>query len=101
LNKSQKVFGVEFAPISIPWERRKQTLAVLTWIMLFFVSGPGGPPILLFLFFFTRLWFLPIAYLAWIFYDRNTCNVGSRKYGAKIYYDGFHELKWISSNFIN
>jgi len=79
LNKSQKVLGVEFAPISIPLERRKQTLGALTYISLFFVCGPGGPIILWYLFFHTRFWLLPIIYIAWIYLDRETCNNGGRK----------------------
>ncbi|XP_021948768.1 diacylglycerol O-acyltransferase 2 [Folsomia candida] len=82
LRKPHKVLGVEFAPINIPLERRKQTLAVLTWTALFFFSGPGGPVILVYTFFFTRLWPLSLLYAIWIVYDRNTCNVGSRKNGT-------------------
>jgi len=79
LNEKQNILGVEFAPINVPLERRLQTLSVLTWIMLFFVSGPLSVPILVYMLFYTRLWIFVVLYLAWVYLDRETCERGGRR----------------------
>lgn len=78
LQKSRKLFGVEFAPLDIPWERRMQTLAVTSWIATFFLMGPVSLVFLVYLLLYTRFWYISILYLTWFLYDMETCNKGGR-----------------------
>ena len=73
-----KIFGVEFAPFFLPLERRMQTFAVLYWMSTFLFFGPVFVLLSLYLFFYTRLWFLPVLYYTWLVYDLDTCNRGGR-----------------------
>lgn len=76
------VLGIEFAPIlSIPLERRLQTLAVLTYILLFLLA-----PIVCILFYayalMTSLAPVALGYLGWIVYDvavKKTSSRGGRR----------------------
>jgi hypothetical protein len=78
--KAKKVLGVEFAPIlDIPWERRMQTVSVLSWISAFFLMGPVSLLFLCYLYMFTQFGFISLLYLAWYLYDRSTCNRGGRR----------------------
>ncbi|CAL8082066.1 unnamed protein product [Orchesella dallaii] len=80
LKKSRKVFGVEFAPLDIPWERRMQTLAVTSWIATFFLMGPVSLVFLIYLLFYTRFWLISLLYLTWFIYDLDQCNKGGRSW---------------------
>ena len=73
-----KIFGVEFAPFFLPLERRMQTFAVLYWMSTFLFFGPVFVLLSLYLFLYTRLWFLPVLYYTWLVYDLDTCNRGGR-----------------------
>ena len=75
-----KIFGVEFAPLQIPLERRLQTLAV-TFHMCFIIVFPIivliSSPYLL----FTPFAPIPFAYFLWIFWwDRQAPERGGRSY---------------------
>lgn len=79
LKKSRKVFGVEFAPLHIPWERRMETLSVALWIATFFLMGPLSLVFLIYLFLYTRFWFISVCYGAWFILDIDQCNKGGRR----------------------
>ena len=72
--------GIKWAPLNIPFERRKQTAAVLFFMILAscsigWVCGIGY----LLLFHTKDGWILTSLYLAWWAYDFNTCNMGGRR----------------------
>ena len=93
---------MEFAPASIPLERRLQTFAVLYWIssILFQVKlrlrlkldqinwksylnlvlfqGLLVTIVLLYLFIYTSYWWISVLYATWLVYDLDTCNRGGR-----------------------
>ncbi|KAI7692917.1 hypothetical protein SSS_05544 [Sarcoptes scabiei] len=58
------MFGIEFAPLRIPLERRKQTAAVLYYWTEFFLTGPLMIMFLLYLY-TTRFYHLVYLYLIW------------------------------------
>ena len=70
-----EIFGVKFAPVLLPLERRLQTFAVLFWISSFLFMGPTSTVILLWLL-FTKYRWITILYLTWFIYDRNTPYTG-------------------------
>ncbi|XP_027704074.1 2-acylglycerol O-acyltransferase 2 [Vombatus ursinus] len=69
---------ISFAPLSVPLERRLQTLAVVHWIFSFLVLGVVCTVIFIGLL-FTRFWFLSILYSAWWYLDRDTPRKGGRQ----------------------
>lgn len=75
-----KVAGVDFAPVLIPLERRRQTWAVLVWIGSFFFMGPIATAGMVYMFFYTRFYFLSLLYLAWYIADLGTAEAGGRRY---------------------
>ncbi|KNE56915.1 hypothetical protein AMAG_02686 [Allomyces macrogynus ATCC 38327] len=86
------VFGIRFAPLNVPIERRKQTLGTLIWLTFL-----PGSFILSFLFLYlsyTRLVFL--AYLGWIwFWDKAPENGGR----ASDFVRRMTFWKWMASYF--
>lgn len=74
-----KILGIDYAPLLIPYERRKQTLAVSFWIASFFFMGLAGVLILLYMLLYTRLYFFPILYVAWYIADKDTPESGGRR----------------------
>ena len=73
--------GIKWAPLNIPFERRKQTASVLFFMILAtcsigWVCGIGY----LLLFHTKDGWILTSLYLAWWAYDFNTCNMGGRRW---------------------
>ncbi|CAG7717878.1 unnamed protein product [Allacma fusca] len=78
--RGRKVLGVEVAPLNIPWERRMETVAVAVWIGSFIFGAPSGLIFLVYLAFFTRLWWISLLYLTWFVYDRETVNKGGRRF---------------------
>ncbi|XP_020665348.3 2-acylglycerol O-acyltransferase 2 [Pogona vitticeps] len=78
---------IEFAPRSIPLERRLQTASVVQWVFSF--MGLGLCCIAVFVgLLFTRFWILSVLYSAWWVYDWDTPNKGGRK------------IKWIRNSVI-
>jgi 2-acylglycerol O-acyltransferase 2 len=76
------VLKVEFAPKSIPLDRRLQTLAVLGYTMLFTLT-PIFIGITFLALFFTPLFVIPLSYSAWIFYDYRVRKSSSRGGGGR------------------
>lgn len=74
-----KVAGIEFAPIWIPIARRRQTLAVFIWIANFFVLGPVSLFAMVYLLFYTTLYYIPVLYGVYYVIDRETPESGGRK----------------------
>ena len=73
-----KLFGIEFAPRLIPLERRMQTVATLWWLLSLMFGWLITSILMAVLFFWTRFWYVPVAYLTWMVYDLDTCNRGGR-----------------------
>ncbi|NXL65230.1 MOGT2 acyltransferase, partial [Chordeiles acutipennis] len=69
---------VEFAPLSVPRQRRLQTAAVVQWVFSFL----GLAQCFTFAFialFFTRFWLVSALYAAWWFLDREKPSKGGRR----------------------
>lgn len=73
-----KIFGIEFAPLLIPFERRLQTLAVFYYCTNFIFFGIFMLAFLIYLL-FTRYYFFTLMYLAWFVYDHKKCCQGGRR----------------------
>nr|CAD7257111.1 unnamed protein product [Timema shepardi] len=69
---------IKFAPLKTPLERRLQTLAAACWFVTLAFGGTLCLAAVLYLTFYTRLWWLTLLYGAFIFYDRDVCNKGGR-----------------------
>ena len=79
-DESTEIFGVHFAPIAVSRERRLQTLALVFWAFIVFLSVPLSIWILHnWLFHSTYLWPLTLIYMSWYFYDLDVCNKGGRR----------------------
>lgn len=74
-----KLLGFEFAPLFIPFERRLQTTVVFQWTVSFILLGFSSLGFFIFLF-FTRFYYISVAYLAWYVYDFNTGEQGGRRF---------------------
>nr|CAD7204347.1 unnamed protein product [Timema douglasi] len=73
-----KMLRIKFAPLKTPLERRLQTLAAACWFVTLAFGGTLCLAAILYLTFYTRLWWLTLLYGAFIFYDRDVCNKGGR-----------------------
>ena len=71
------LLGIQFAPLRIPLHRRLQTLAVLQWILSFLFLGIVCLLLTVYLC-FTQLYFIPLLYIIWFIYDRQTPERGGR-----------------------
>ncbi|XP_064615170.1 2-acylglycerol O-acyltransferase 2-A-like [Liolophura sinensis] len=74
-----KLFGIEFAPLWIPAERRFQTFAVFQWTMCFLFLGFFCLGISLYILLCTSYYYIILAYLAWYIYDHKTPARGGRR----------------------
>ena len=77
-----RLLGLTFAPLSLPWARRAQTLAVTTYVVLMLFGGAAlGMAASAYLVFYTDRWaWLPFLYFAWYFYDLDTAEQGGRNF---------------------
>uniref|UniRef100_A0A2L2Y2A0 Acyltransferase n=1 Tax=Parasteatoda tepidariorum TaxID=114398 RepID=A0A2L2Y2A0_PARTP len=74
-----KFMGIEFAPLSIPLERRIQTLAVFYYCSNFLLLGFMTFAILGYLC-FTQYYYIPLFYAIWFLYDYKTPEQGGRRW---------------------
>lgn len=74
-----RIFGIEFAPLFIPTERRLQTLGVLHYTYIFLLLGFGSLFFFLYLFLFTSYYYIPLAYTVWYYFDRHISSHGGRR----------------------
>uniref|UniRef100_A0A8C5MM75 Acyltransferase n=1 Tax=Leptobrachium leishanense TaxID=445787 RepID=A0A8C5MM75_9ANUR len=70
--------AIEFAPRSVPLERRLQTAAVLQWVFSFLALAQTCI-ILFFVLLFTRFWIISVLYGIYWFYDWDTPSQGGRR----------------------
>ena len=77
-SESSKIFGMDFAPLLLPLERRLQTFAVFYWISAMLFQGLIVTSLGIYLFFYTSYWWISLLYLTWMVYDLDTCNRGGR-----------------------
>lgn len=73
-----KIFGVDFAPLNIPMERRLQTIGILFFEFLFFQGGSVVGLTILISLLFTSYYWLTLVYIIWYIYDIETCHQGGR-----------------------
>lgn len=74
-----EVFGIQFAPLNVPLERRLQTLAVAVWMIVLPFGGFIGLLIALYFLVFTSYWWLMAIYLFWIWVvDKDISEKGGR-----------------------
>ncbi|NXN88359.1 MOGT2 acyltransferase, partial [Bombycilla garrulus] len=69
---------VEFAPLSLPLQRRLQTASVVQWIFSFLALAPCCTAAFIALL-FTRFWLVSALYAAWWLTDRETPSKGGRR----------------------
>ncbi|KFV58773.1 2-acylglycerol O-acyltransferase 2 [Tyto alba] len=69
---------VEFAPLSVPLQRRLQTASVVQWVFSFLCLAQCCTAVFITLF-FTRFWLVSALYTAWWFIDREKPSKGGRR----------------------
>ncbi|NXQ93919.1 MOGT2 acyltransferase, partial [Sagittarius serpentarius] len=69
---------VEFAPLSVPLQRRLQTASVVQWVFSFLGLAQCCAAAFIALF-FTRFWLVSALYAAWWFIDREKPSKGGRR----------------------
>ncbi|KAK3927680.1 2-acylglycerol O-acyltransferase 1 [Frankliniella fusca] len=75
------VLGVRWAPLATPLSRRLQTLVVASWIYSLFLTPWIIWLIVSICLLHPLLRCLVPLYLAWMYFDRNTCDRGGRRNG--------------------
>lgn len=75
-----EIFGVRFAPLRVPLERRLQTLTVAICIFLNAFGDFLGYILMAYLLLYTQtIRYLVLLYFIWMYYDWNTYNRGGRR----------------------
>ena len=80
IHSGTSVMGVEWAPLSLPLERRLQTLAVCLYMSLALFLGLCSTAGLAYVFFFTQYAWVAVLYLTWMVYDWNIGEEGGREW---------------------
>ena len=73
-----EMLGIKFAPLLVPFERRLQTFSVLLLVGIFGFFPLVCCLLILYLLFFTNLYFICIGYLTWMLYDINILKTSRR-----------------------
>lgn len=88
-NLSGGLFKIKLAPLNVPRHRRLETLAALCWIMMPFFLGPICWAMMIYLIAHTTTFrYLALAYLIWMYMDKETCERGGRRI------NWFRKLRW-------
>lgn len=99
MSKSWKLFGLEFAPIVLPLERRLQTLAVIMWLWLALCLGSCATGVLGYMLVYTQFWWIPLAYFTWMIADRKSPQQGGRSAKVKEWVRGWSLWKYYANYF--
>jgi len=99
ISKSWKLFGLEFAPIILPLERRLQTLAVFVWIWSIIFLGALSTILLVYMVLYTNYWWLAVAYFTWMIVDRKAAEQGGRSDRIKTWVRGWSLWKHYANYF--
>jgi len=78
LQEPWNVFGIKFAPILLPFEERLSTLIIAIWTYTILFLAFFASTALIYMTLMTNYWWISLAYCSWIFYDKDTMNVGGR-----------------------
>jgi len=91
-----RIFGIDFAPLWIPLDRRLQTLAVFQFISMFLGYGFLCVFINYYIYFHTRFWWLAVLYFVWYVIDQPKVHKGGRRHLLAIgkYIGLFAVRKW-------
>lgn len=73
-----KVLGIEFAPFSIPFERRLQTFAVFFYVFLFFQGLSLIGFVLFISLLFTKYYWITLIYILWYIIDFQRPHEGNK-----------------------
>ena len=98
-----KVMNIEFAPLRVPLERRLQTLAAAAWFFVMVFGNLVGLCIFIYGIFssYRLINLLLIAYVIFMYYDRNTPRQGGRRYVMITFYVyPIHMEKYIYCHFL-
>ncbi|XP_067828249.1 2-acylglycerol O-acyltransferase 2-B-like [Heptranchias perlo] len=69
---------IQFAPLSVPLERRLQTLGVVQWVFSFLALAQCCLAVFILLL-LTDYWYISAIYIGWLFLDRETPIKGGRR----------------------
>ena len=75
-----RIFGIDFAPLWIPLDRRLQTLAVFQFISMFLGYGFLCIFINYYIYFHTRYWWFAVLYFIWYVIDQPKVHKGGRRH---------------------